>query len=37
MSLARAQFIKEIEKHTGILVTIIGTGPDALDIIDRRR
>jgi len=31
------QFIEEIEKQTGIPVTIIGTGPDALDIIDRRK
>jgi adenylosuccinate synthase len=31
------QFIGEIEKRTGIKVTLIGTGPEALDIIDRRR
>ena len=30
------QFIKEVEKRTGIPVTLIGTGPEALDIIDRR-
>jgi adenylosuccinate synthase len=30
------QFIKEIENRTGIPVVLIGTGPDALDIIDRR-
>ncbi len=30
------KFIAEIEKATGVPVTIIGTGPDALDIIDRR-
>ena len=30
------QFISEIEKGTGIPVVLIGTGPDALDIIDRR-
>ena len=30
-------FIKEIEKQTGIPVVLIGTGPDALDIIDRRK
>jgi adenylosuccinate synthase len=31
------QFIKEIEKQTGIPVALIGTGPDALDIVDRRK
>jgi len=30
------QFIKEVEKRTGIPVVLIGTGPEALDIIDRR-
>jgi adenylosuccinate synthase len=30
------QFIKEVEKRVGIPVTLIGTGPEALDIIDRR-
>jgi adenylosuccinate synthase len=30
-------FIKEIENRTGIPVTLIGTGPEALDIIDRRK
>lgn len=30
------QFINEIEKQTRIPVALIGTGPDALDIIDRR-
>jgi adenylosuccinate synthase len=30
-------FIDEIEKQTGIPVTLIGTGQEALDIIDRRR
>ncbi len=30
------QFIKEVETQTGVPVTLIGTGPDALDIIDRR-
>jgi adenylosuccinate synthase len=29
-------FIKEVEKRTGVPVTLIGTGPEALDIIDRR-
>ncbi len=31
------QFIKEIENRTGVPVVLIGTGPDALDIIDRRK
>ena len=31
------QFIKEVEKRTGIPVVLIGTGPEALDIIDRRK
>jgi len=31
------QFIKEIEKQTSIPVVLIGTGPEALDIIDRRK
>jgi len=31
------QFINEIEKQTGIPVVLIGTGPEALDIIDRRK
>ena len=31
------QFIKEIEKQTGISVVLIGTGPEALDIIDSRK
>ena len=30
------EFIKEVEKRTGIPITLIGTGPEALDIIDRR-
>jgi adenylosuccinate synthase len=30
------QFIKEIEKQTKLPVVLIGTGPAALDIIDRR-
>jgi len=29
-------FIREIERQLGIPVVLIGTGPDALDIIDRR-
>jgi adenylosuccinate synthase len=31
------QFIKEIENRTGIPVALIGTGPEALDIVDRRK
>jgi len=31
------QFIKEIEKQAGIPVVLIGTGPEALDIVDRRK
>ena len=30
------EFIVEVEKAASVPVTIIGTGPDALDIIDRR-
>jgi adenylosuccinate synthase len=30
-------FVKEVEKRTGVLVVLIGTGPDALDIIDVRK
>jgi adenylosuccinate synthase len=36
LSEAAKQFIKEVEKRTGIPVVLIGTGPEALDIIDRR-
>jgi adenylosuccinate synthase len=31
------QFIADIENHTGIPVVFIGTGQEALDIIDRRK
>jgi adenylosuccinate synthase len=37
LSTEARQFIKEIEKQTGIPIVLIGTGPDALDIIDRRK
>lgn len=37
LSTEAKQFIKEVENRSGIPVTIIGTGPDALDIIDRRK
>jgi adenylosuccinate synthase len=29
-------FVTEVEARTGVPVTMIGTGPDALDLIDRR-
>jgi adenylosuccinate synthase len=29
-------FIEKIEKETRVPVSLIGTGPDALDLIDRR-
>lgn len=29
-------FVKEVETRTGVPVTLIGTGPGALDLIDRR-
>ena len=31
------EFVKEVETRTGVPVTFIGTGPDALDLIDRRK
>jgi len=31
------QFVNEVEKQTKVPVTLIGTGPEALDIIDRRQ
>jgi adenylosuccinate synthase len=31
------QFVSEIEEQTGVPVTLIGTGPEALDIVDRRK
>ena len=30
------QFIEKVEEKTGVPVVLIGTGPEALDIIDRR-
>jgi adenylosuccinate synthase len=36
LPLEAKQFINEIEKQTGVPIVFIGTGPDALDIIDRR-
>jgi adenylosuccinate synthase len=29
-------FIEDAERKMGVPITLIGTGPDALDIIDRR-
>jgi adenylosuccinate synthase len=37
LSVEAKSFIKEIETHTGVPVTLIGTGPDALDIVDLRK
>lgn len=37
LSIEAKQFIKEVETRTGVPITIIGTGPDALDIIDLRK
>lgn len=31
------QFITKLEKQTGVPVALIGTGPEALDVIDRRK
>jgi adenylosuccinate synthase len=31
------KFVMEVERRTGVAVVMIGTGPDALDIIDRRK
>ena len=36
LPLEAKQFVSEIEKQTGVAIVLIGTGPDALDIIDRR-
>ena len=30
------RFVEEVEQKTGVRAALIGTGPDALDIIDRR-
>lgn len=30
------QFVREVERRTGVPVVLIGTGPDALDIVDLR-
>jgi adenylosuccinate synthase len=31
------QFVAKIEEETGVHVVLIGTGPDALDLVDRRK
>jgi adenylosuccinate synthase len=31
------QFVDKIEEETGVKVALIGTGPDALDLVDRRK
>lgn len=36
LSLEAKEFVKEIERQIGVPVVLIGTGPEALDIIDRR-
>jgi adenylosuccinate synthase len=36
LSTEAKQFIKEVEERTGVPIVLIGTGPDARDIIDRR-
>ncbi len=37
LSAGAKQFITEVETRTGVPVTLIGTGPDALDVVDRRK
>jgi adenylosuccinate synthase len=37
LSKGAKEFIKEVENRTGIPVVLIGTGPEAWDIIDRRK
>jgi adenylosuccinate synthase len=34
---AAREFIAKVEKETGTPVVFIGTGPDALDLVDRRK
>jgi len=31
------EFIKEVEDKTGVPIVLIGTGPEAMEIIDRRK
>jgi adenylosuccinate synthase len=37
LSVEAKQFVKEVEEKMGVPVVLIGTGPDALDVIDRRK
>ena len=37
LSAEAKQFIREIEAQTSVPVKLVGTGPDALDIVDRRK
>ena len=37
LSAEAKQFVEEVEERTGIPVVLIGTGPEALDLIDRRK
>jgi adenylosuccinate synthase len=34
---AAREFIAKVEKETGTPVVFIGTGPDSLDLVDRRK
>ncbi|MGB9958897.1 MAG: adenylosuccinate synthetase [Candidatus Bathyarchaeales archaeon] len=36
LPLEAKEFVKEVERQIGVPVVLIGTGPEALDIIDRR-
>jgi len=36
LSAEARRFVEEVEQKTGVRAALIGTGPDALDIIDRR-
>ena len=31
------EFIKEVEDKTGVPIVLIGTGPEAMDIVDLRK
>jgi adenylosuccinate synthase len=37
LSIEAIEFVRKIEKEIGIPATLIGTGPEALDLIDRRK
>ncbi len=36
LSISAKQFVDDVEKQAGIPIVLIGTGPEALDMIDRR-